>query len=531
MDLKTDFIDYAATGYFSRLVIDYIQENPQLRPFYRYASQTPDFEAAMAARRAFPTDRKLLVGELKRTYGDMALHEKVSRNIELLSREDTFTVCTAHQPNLFTGYLYFVYKVLHAIRLAARLQDQYPGKHFVPVYYMGSEDADLEELGTVHIEGVTYRWQTAQQGAVGRMKPEGLAVLIDAVTRPLGVGPFAREITALLKQAYLEHPDIQSATLFLVNALFGRYGLVVVNADTPGFKRAILPVLTEELTGQTSHGIVSQTIGRLSSHYHPQATPREINLFYLEDQLRERILREGDLWRVLNTSRTFTGPELEQELQEHPERFSPNVILRGLLQETILPDIAFIGGGGELAYWLELQDLFARYGVPYPVLMLRHSVLWVDKKSAQRLDKTGLAPAELFGDTEAVIAGFVKKHTRHELVLKQEYEETEKLYAGLEEKASAIDLTLKASVAAERKRALCSIGKLEHKFLRAEKKTFAWQAELIRSVKQRLFPAGSLQERVDNLLPYYAAYGPAFLDAVYERLDGLNKAFLILESR
>ncbi|HET9869900.1 MAG TPA: bacillithiol biosynthesis BshC, partial [bacterium] len=347
--------------------------------------------------------------------------------------------------------------------------------------YMGSEDADLEELGTVHIEGVTYRWQTAQQGAVGRMKPEGLAVLIDAVTRPLGVGPFAREITALLKQAYLEHPDIQSATLFLVNALFGRYGLVVVNADTPGFKRAILPVLTEELTGQTSHGIVSQTIGRLSSHYHPQATPREINLFYLEDQLRERILREGDLWRVLNTSRTFTGPELEQELQEHPERFSPNVILRGLLQETILPDIAFIGGGGELAYWLELQDLFARYGVPYPVLMLRHSVLWVDKKSAQRLDKTGLAPAELFGDTEAVIAGFVKKHTRHELVLKQEYEETEKLYAGLEEKASAIDLTLKASVAAERKRALCSIGKLEHKFLRAEKKTFAWQAELIRS--------------------------------------------------
>jgi bacillithiol biosynthesis cysteine-adding enzyme BshC len=361
------------------------------------------------------------------------------------------------------------------------------------------------------------------------MAPEELDILIEEVTRQLGTGPFAVEITQLLKEAYLGHPDIQSATLFLVNALFGRFGLLVLIADTPGFKRAILPILREELYRQTSFAIVSETIARLSQNYHPQAMPREINLFYLEDQLRERIVKEGEVWRVLHTPKTFTAAQLEQELQEHPERFSPNVILRGLLQETILPDVAFIGGGGELAYWLELKDLFGHYGIPFPVLMLRNSVLWMDSKSVQRLGKTGLPPRELFRDTETVIADFVKKHTRHDLVLKEEYEKMEKLYAGLEQKAARIDVTLRASVAAERKRSLCSIGKLEHKFLRAEKKEFAWQAELIRNLKSILFPGNALQERVENLLPFYATYGPAFFDALYARLDPLNKGFLIVE--
>jgi uncharacterized protein YllA (UPF0747 family) len=248
----------------------------------------------------------------------------------------------------------------------------------------------------------------------------------------------------------------------------------------------------------------------------------------MDEQLRERIVREGDTWRILRTGKTFTREQIESELQRHPEKFSPNVILRGILQETILPDVAFIGGGGELAYWMELQGVFEHYAVPFPLLMLRNSVLWVDEKSLQRLQKVGLQPADLFKDTEALISDFVRKHTRQDLILKGEYEQVEKLYAELEKKAADIDITLKASVGAERKRSLCSIGKLEHKFLRAEKKKFSWQTALIQSVKSKLFPYNALQERVENLLPFYAAYGPGFIDQVYHSIDPMNRNFTII---
>jgi bacillithiol biosynthesis cysteine-adding enzyme BshC len=528
MDSKIARIDYKDTGYFSRLILDYLREDPDLKSLYSYSPQQPDFARIIEDRQAFPIDRALLVDQLERQYAGLDLDPQVSTHIRQLGEENTFTVCTAHQPNLFTGYLYFVYKILHIIKLAAHLRQSYPGRNFVPVYYMGSEDNDLEELGTVHVDGKTYRWATTQTGAVGRMKPEGLDSLIEEVTRHLGVNAEAREIVSLLHDAYGTQPDIQSATLHLVNALFGRFGLVVLIADTPAFKKAFVPVMREELFSRTSKPIVEATMERLRTHYAPQATPRDINLFYLEDQLRERIVYRDGRWEVLNTEKSFSAEQLEAELQNHPERFSPNVILRGVLQETILPNVAFIGGGGELAYWLELRDLFAHYGVFYPLLMLRNSLLWSDERATTQLKRVALAPIDLFDDTEELIQQYVRKHTQANLVLKEEYAQIEDLYLALEKKAASIDVTLKASVAAERKKALCSIGKLEHKFLRAEKRKFAWQTALIRKVKSQLFPGGHLQERVDNLLPFYAAYGKQFLDRVYDALDPLNRQFTVV---
>lgn len=531
MDCTTELIDYVDTGYFSSLVLDYLKEDEKLVPFYKYSPRNPDFEKIITTRKKIPTNRQLLVEELQSAYANLETDEAVTKNIRLLSDENTFTICTAHQPNLFTGYLYFIYKIVHAIKLAVSLKKQFPQYNFVPVYYMGSEDNDLEELGTVYLDGKVYQWETKQSGAVGRMQPEKIAPLIDEITKKLGNNEDAREIKHLLQQAYLHHPDIQSATLYLVNALFSRFGLVVINADTPGFKRTILPMMEEEIFEQRSLPIVNQTIEQLSQHYHAQATPREINLFYLETQLRERIVREGDQWRVLNTDKVFNRQQMKLELHDHPERFSPNVILRGILQETILPNIAFIGGGGELSYWMELKALFDHFKVPFPLLMLRNSVLWADDKSVKRLKKINLQPKDLFADTETIIGEFVKKNTQEELVLKEEYLEIEKLYSELEHKAANIDVTLKASVGTERTKALRSIGKLEHKFLRAEKNKFGWQTELIRKAKSRLFPRNGLQERVENILPFYALYGRQFIDILYHNLDPMNREFTIIKEK
>src|SRR5690625_4824726 len=210
MDCKTESIDYAETGYFSRLILDYLQEAEALRPFYTYSPNHPDYGKIIENRKKFPTNRSLLVGELRNLYKNIPADKAVKQNIQQLEKENTFTVCTAHQPSLFTGYLYFVYKILHTIKLAALLKKQYPQYHFVPVFYMGSEDNDLEELGTVHVNGQTYRWQTEQSGAVGRMRPDGMAALIEEITGELGHTDYVAEIKKILESAYLEHTDIQT---------------------------------------------------------------------------------------------------------------------------------------------------------------------------------------------------------------------------------------------------------------------------------------------------------------------------------
>jgi bacillithiol biosynthesis cysteine-adding enzyme BshC len=521
-------VPYSETGYFSQLVLDFLAEHPHIRSFYTHSPLHPDVDALVHAKKAQPLQRDVLVKALQAQYTGLEVHPAVQENINLLEQPNTFSICTAHQPNIFTGYLYFVYKILQTVKLAAEFKQQRPQYDFVPVYYMGSEDNDLDELGSIYLNGQTLTWSTTQKGAVGRMQPAGLEELIVQVEQLLGYGQHAAALIQLLRTAYGQHENIQEATLYLVNALFGRFGLVVLIPDAPVFKKQYIAVMKDELLHQTSYRLVGDTIEKLSQHYKVQANPREINLFYLLNNSRERIVKDGDLWKVLHSGISFTETQLEQELQQHPERFSPNVILRGMLQETILPNIAFIGGGGEIAYWLELQALFAHYRVPYPMLVLRNSFLLVDAVSRKWLHKLGLCIKDLFGNVNDLVNNFVLQRTNASLVLKKEYDALDQLFDELEAKARSIDVTLAGSVAAERKKATRSIGRLEHKFLRAEKKKFAWQTNQIRQLRDKLFPAGSLQERKENFMPWYIHEGAALFDRILANMQPLSDELQII---
>src|SRR6185437_3277006 len=220
MDWKPTRLAYQQTGYYSRLIIHYLEKAPALSGFYAHPVTAEGFRSAIEARRSFPTDRSTLVRMLEEQYAGIDGSPRVRENIARLAEATTFTVCTAHQPAIFTGHLYFIYKILHTIRLADWLKEQYPEAHFVPVFYMGSEDADLEELGQIHLGGETLVWETKQTGAVGRMSTKGLDKLFHRIDGELSVQPYGRELMELLKTAYLQSADIQTATLAFVNSLF-----------------------------------------------------------------------------------------------------------------------------------------------------------------------------------------------------------------------------------------------------------------------------------------------------------------------
>ncbi|MBN8668201.1 MAG: bacillithiol biosynthesis cysteine-adding enzyme BshC [Chitinophagales bacterium] len=532
MEFLSQRIPYRETKQFSRIVLDHIDQAEPLRPFYAHAVSRAGFEAAIRSRQSFHTDRETLYSHLQEQYKGLSISEKLIRNLEDLRSANSFTITTAHQPNLFTGPLYVIYKILHAIQLARHLSEQFPDKKFIPVYYMGSEDADLDELGHLFLNGEKLNWDTTQTGAVGRMKVDkGLLKLIDQIAGQEGVQPYGAEIVDILKQCFKQDISIQQGTFHFLHQLFGEWGLVVLIADAPALKKKMIPVFQEDLLAQTPSQIVEQSSARLGKEYKVQASPRAINLFYMVDGIRNRIETSSDGFQVVDTEIRFTKEALLKELDQYPERFSPNVILRGLYQETILPNIAFIGGGGELAYWLQLKELFTHYKVPYPMLVLRNSFLVVEKSWVEKINKTGFDLVDFFQPLRELMDRYVTRASINVVRLNGTLTDTEAIFDRIKSQAGAVDPTLANHTEAIKVQAVKKLKELEKKMLRAEKRKFADQQRQLSFIKDRLFPGEGLQERVDNFIPYYAKWGRGFLQALLDHTQTIEQEFTILTER
>lgn len=532
MDCISQRMPYRQTGCFTNIVLDYLDHADALKPFYNYPPALQGIQKAIEARQKFNTNRGLLVRELKKQYASVETTTAVQKNIEALLSENTFTVTTAHQPNIFTGPLYFIYKILHVIKLAEHLNASLSSNRFVPVYYMGSEDADLEELGHTHVDGQDIKWGTVQTGAVGRMKVDAAFIkLIDLIEGQISIQPFGNESINLIRNCYKENISIQDATFKLINALLGEYGIIVFMPDNPEMKRQMTPVFEDDLLNETPSKIVEKTSQQLEPLYEVQVNPREINLFYLKDNIRERVIKKEGQYYVINTTISFNEIELLSEMNNHPERFSPNVVLRGLYQETILPNIVFTGGGGEIAYWLELKGLFEHYKVPFPLLLLRNSFLIVERKWQEKITRLGFTTEDFFQTEEVLLNKLVARDTNKRLKLNGTFTEAEQLYDEIKKQAISIDSTLAGHVDSLKTKTLQGLQELETKMLRAEKRKFADQQRQIHTIKENLFPGNDLQERYDNIFYFYAKWGKEFVEMLCKHSLALEQEFVLIQEK
>ena len=532
MDNSFTYLPYKDTGYFSRLVTDYIDGKPEIQQFLGFAPTKQGLEDAISKRREFPVDRTTLVQVLEKQYSGLVTSTQSQSNIRSLLSDNTFTICTAHQPNLLTGYLYFIYKIIHAIKLAEELSVLRPDNHFVPVYYMGSEDNDLDELGTFRFRGEKFVWDgNGQSGAVGRMDTASLKPVLNDLFKLIGPpGTNCDTLHDTIVGAYQEHETVGAATQFLVNELFGRFGLVIIDPDDALLKKAFIPVIEDELLNRRSYPIINEQIEKLGAHYKIQANPRPLNLFYLADQLRERIEVSADKWIVVNTDIEWNKDQLLSELHDHPERFSPNVMLRGLFQETILPNVAFIGGGAEVAYWLQLKTLFGHYGVFYPSILLRQSVLWISPKLASLRNQLAISIEDMFMPEDELVKEYISRHSGTEWQTNQEMIALEHIFAGISQKATNLDATLTSAVDAALTKMRYQLQVVEKKMLRAEKRKMEVHVRRIEKLRSSLFPGNSLQERTENFAEYFLEYGPDFFDVLKEGIQPLRSEFMVVET-
>ncbi len=530
MSVKT--IPYKETGYFSKLVCDYLAEKDELLSFYNHFPKLENFEKQLQEKSLSvqAPSRTILVKTLNSQYNGFLVSKPTQNNIDSLLQKSTFTITTGHQLNLFTGPLYFLYKIFSVINLSVTLNKKHPNHYFVPVYWMATEDHDFEEINYFNLFGKKMEWERKASGAVGELNTIGLENLLSDLKVELGESEQAQKLTKLFSEAYTKHTNLTDATRNLANELFSSYGLVIIDGNDTDLKKEFIPYAEKEFTDKLSFQKVEATTKRLEKIRHKkQVHPREINLFYLRDGLRERLIeKDGRIYINGNTS-SFSEDEILKELHNHPERFSPNALLRPLYQEIVLPNLCYVGGGGELAYWFQLKDYFESVQVTFPILLLRNSVLLVPKKLTKKLEKLNEKIESLFLSPYEL----EKKHT-HQLSDKvidftPQREHLKKQFADLYTVAEKTDKSFLGAVGAQEKKQLNGLDNLEKRLLKAEKRKLADQINRLTMIQDQLFPKESLQERTINFSEFYLDFGEQLFQKLKENLDPLCNEFTIME--
>ena len=545
-EVDVTLIPYADVPQVSARDKAYAKNDAALRPFYKYEVKLEEFARVIQDKQNESIDRAILVEALKEQYSrlsslstDFQVSQNVKKNIDALGQNNTFTIITAHQPTLFTGPLYYVYKIISTINLTRQLNSYLPDYQFVPVFITGGEDHDFEEMNHVNIFNKKLVWENEESGSVGMMKTASLRNVLNELKEILGDSEKAQAAFQLIEKPHTEFETYSDAAVALANELFGEDGLVVINMNNAQLKKRFVPIIKKEILESFSFPLVNETIEKLNvAGFKTQASPREINFFYLINQIRERIVfeparpnGENEKYQVLNTDISFSKKEMEKEIENHPERFSPNVVMRPIYQEYIIPNLAYIGGGGELAYWMERQNQFEQFGINFPMLIRRNSVVWIDKGTKKKMGKLNLNATQLFTESDALIKLFVKDNSENELNFTEEKNTLQSLFKTIEERTKVIDPTLVKTVAAEGAKQLKSLESLEARLLKAEKSKHDVSIKQIGGLKDKLFPSNGLQERKDNFIPFYLKHGKGYFEVLKSILDPLEKSFVVIEEK
>lgn len=530
--MPTECISYKDTNYFTKLICDYLDQASQLKDFYDRFPKIENFEGQIIEKQQnySNTNRKVLTEELTRQYVNFKISESTQNNLKLLEHTNTFTITTGHQLNLFTGPLYFLYKIVSAINLCKELKIKYPKYDFVPVYWMATEDHDFDEINYFNFSGKKLRWNRQASGAVGRLTTEGLDAVLEVFSAELPMGTNAEKLKNLFQESYLKHSNLSDGTHFLANELFGEHGLVILNGDNVSLKKIFASFVQSELleqTAQTQINITNQKLEDLG--YGTQVNPRDINLFYLTDEFRERITLVNDTYHIANTKISFTKEEILGELKDHPERFSPNVVLRPLYQEVILPNVCYIGGGGELAYWFQLKSNFEVNKVPFPILLLRNSALIKDEKISEKLDKLNISNKDLFLGKASLINKKVRQISNIDIDFSTQKQHLHDQFKALYELAEQTDASFLGAVKVQEIKQLKGLNHLEKRLLKAQKRKLKDQVERMTEHYNELFPNGNHQERATNFSEFYLEYGDDLILKLSEYLEPLELKFTVVE--
>jgi bacillithiol biosynthesis cysteine-adding enzyme BshC len=440
-----------------------------------------------------------------------------------LANENAFTITTGHQLNLLTGPLYSIYKIASVISIAEKARKEFPEFDFIPVFWMATEDHDFEEINHINLFGEKISWETDQDGPVGRFEIKEMDSFKEVIKSKF------REIPSLLEElldCYKEGDTLNNCHKRLVELLFKNHELLIIDGDSKDLKQLFVPKMKKELTGSSFNSISSTNESLEENSLKVQAHVRDINLFYVKGNYRNRITKSESGYQTADEEFSWSLTEIESEMDQFPQYFSPNVLFRPMYQETILPNLVYVGGGGELAYWCQLKDSFKEFDLPMPLIQLRYSALLIKEKQWKKWESFGFNANDLFSSSDELDKQFVANNS-DEVNLASELEQFHQLMNGVLAKSNEVNDQLDRAVESEKVRILKQLEGLEKRIQKNQKATFDVQLGQINKLKNQLFPNNSWQERIENVVPYLLS-NENFVDEIIEEIVPFNDEFQLM---
>ncbi|MEO0403405.1 MAG: bacillithiol biosynthesis cysteine-adding enzyme BshC [Bacteroidota bacterium] len=485
-------------GMVNSLLKAYLNEDPALKSFTSSSSNGPHYQDRISTRGFSVDSRVLLTDALKRQYlrWNVLTKENEAR-LDLLMDPSTFTVTTGHQLNLFGGPAFFIYKVLSTIKLAEE-QSVILGTKVLPVFWMASEDHDFEEIHTTHLFTKKVSWERSAGGAVGRMSLDGLSKCLNELSEILRL-EVTSNLLSMLNNALETSNSYADFHAKLIHYVFRNEELIVIDADDAELKQQFSEVMRQELSDSPTLSNVQIATQELEAlGYHGQVHPREINLFYLSEGKRERILKTSDGFSLVNSTKSWSGDEILEELENHPEQFSPNALLRPVYQECILPNLAYLGGPGELAYWFQLKSTFEHFNIPMPHLILRNQAFVIPKHIHKNWEQFNVTFTDFLKDSHVLTSEWAADQAS--ISLEKERIQMNDLIESLAQKFQTLDPSLSPMINAVGKKWDKDLDGLNKKVMQATKRKNEVAVGKLVKAQNFLFPDRIPQERHQNFL-------------------------------
>jgi len=521
---------YEDTNCFSNLFLDYINNKKELSDFYNNFPNLSNFEKQINLKKTQKIDRELLFERINFQYSNISSSIKVKENINLIKNENCFTVSTGHQLCLFSGPLFFIYKIISTINLAKMLKQKYNQYEFVPIFILASEDHDFKEVSKVNILNREFEWSYKHdKETIGSLSCDNLDILINEIENHVTEDETSKNLIELLRKCFVKHDSYSDAFRCFLNYLFEKLGLVVLDINDSFLKKKCKYIIEKDVIESYNFDSIVNSSKELNIlGYNSQAFARKINFFYIDKfNKRHRILNEGKYYDI--GSEKISKDDLINRISNNTDKFSSNVLLTPLIKEYLMPNIGVVCGPSEISYWMQLKETFNSNKIVFPILVPRNSVLFINNFLSDKITKLKLNLDDLFLDTDSLIKKWLNDQIKLEELISDNKQELNKQYDIMFNKIKNIDISLSVFVEREKAKNKKNLLIFDKTLLKHFKNRNDVSVNQIKKIKNKLFPENNLQERYENFISLYLNDAD-FIYNIAKFLNPLDFNFLILKN-
>jgi bacillithiol synthase len=516
------------------LFLDYLYEFENVKKFYRHDFRNKEeylkiFKTISETSREFRSDIPKIIHS---QYQGFNLSEKTKKNIDLLKEKNTLAVVTGQQLGILGGPLYTFYKIITAIKLAEHLKERYDAYNFVPVFWLEGDDHDFEEVRSVNVINelnevtkISYDDEIVDEEirqSVGYLQiKESISSFFNNLDNNLRDTEFKPELLNKLKENYSTGKTFKQSFRELIFWLFDEYGLITFDPQDIIIKNLLKPVFKKEINNFRQHTEkLVEVSATLEETFHAQVKVRPVNLFYSNEDGRFLIEPVENEFRLRRKRMKFTLDEIINEIDNKPENFSPNVLLRPICQDYILPTAFYVGGPSEISYFAQLTPLYDFYNLTSPIIYPRISATVYEKSLENILEKYNLSFEDTFvssGDLKTKVINSLSKKSIDD-IFSESNNQIEIVIDHLKEKLFEFDKTIADATGKYRQKILSYLDELKSKAIDAQKKKHEITLRQIDKLANSLFPNNNLQERELNFVYFYDKYGEGFMKKLFDEL-------------